>query len=421
MPAHLAAFVLALSALAADAKVVPLTGGEIEGKLTALTADEIIIAGKSGPQTIAAADVMGVEFPAPDKPLEKPAVWIDLLDGSKLLAETYVAAAGKSSVQLVGGPAVQIPTRSIAAVRFRQQDAELSAQWRAIAGGMPAGDLLVVRKTSTRMALDGDNEPKTVTETALDELDGTILEITPDSVQFEFDGEKLDVKREKIEGVVYYYAVRREFPPAACRLTDAGGSLWNLRSVELAGERLSITTAAGAAVELPVSAVAKIDFSVGNVAFLSNLEPDTGGGEPLVSLQPAAMSAKFGRVFHVSQRPPLGADKFRISTKDGEKQFDRGLSLHSPLSLVYRVPEGFKKLHALAGVDNSVLIPGRFSLVVLGDGKELARHEFGPENRGLVAIDLDVAAVKRITIVLDPAGDQDIGDQLNLCEARFTK
>jgi hypothetical protein len=52
----------------------------------------------------------------------------------------------------------------------------------------------------------------------------------------------------------------------------------------------------------------------------------------------------------------------------------------------------------------------------------MLRHDFGPdEGRGPVAINLDVAAVKRIAIVLDPADGQDIGDQLNLCEARFSK
>ena len=54
--------------------------------------------------------------------------------------------------------------------------------------------------------------------------------------------------------------------------------------------------------------VLKVDFSVGNVAFLSDLEADSGAGEIPLSLQPAAMSYKFGRVFQVRSRPPLGAD-----------------------------------------------------------------------------------------------------------------
>ena len=63
---------------------------------------------------------------------------------------------------------------------------------------------------------------------------------------------------------------------------------------------------------------------------------------------------------------------FRIAGK----RYDSGLALHSPAQLVYRVPEGFRKLHAVAGVDDSVVAPGHFVLQILGDGKELARHQF---------------------------------------------
>ena len=127
---------------------------------------------------------------------------------------------------------------------------------------------------------------------------------------------------------------------------------------------------------------------------------------------------KFGRIFQVRSGPPLGADVFRI----GGARFDAGLSVHSPLTLVYRVPEGFRWFRTVVGVDDSVVAPGRFALVILGDGKELVRQQFSDESRRrAIPIDLDLTGVRRITIVLDPAGGQDIGDQLDLCEARFTK
>jgi hypothetical protein len=130
------------------------------------------------------------------------------------------------------------------------------------------------------------------------------------------------------------------------------------------------------------------------------------------------MSYKFSRVFQARPRPPLGADAFRIAGK----RYDSGLSLHSPVKLVYRVPEGFHRFRAVAGVDDSVLLPGRFDLVLLGDGRELARHSFaGDQPRQAVPLDLDVSGVRRLTVMLEAAADQDIGDQLNLCEARFTK
>ncbi len=416
----LAAALFALAAAAAPgpaATVTPLEGAPVTGQVSVLTSDEVVVETAAGTRKFAASELFAVEIPTA-KPADKPAVWIELLDGSKLLAATYTAASGKANAELIGGVTVEIPTRSIHSVRFRQQDTQLSEQWREIVAASRTSDLIVVRKTSMHTVEEGGAEPKTVTETALDELDGTLLDIGPESVKFDFDGERIDVKREKIEGLVYYHSVRRELPPGVCRLVDVGGSQWTLKSLKLTGDTLTVVSSAGVNASLPLAALAKIDFSVGNIADLTELVADTGDGEPVVSLQPVAMIAKFGRMFRVSTSPPLGADGFKI----GGKRFRTGLSLHSPASVVYRVPEGFHKLHAVAGVDDSIVAPGEFTFQILGDGKELFRHECsGSEGRGPIAIDLDLTGVRRISLVLDPADGQDIGDQLNLCDARLTK
>ena len=399
------------------ATVIPLAGESVTGQLSSLNVDQVVAETAAGTRKFAGSDLLAVEF-STAKPADKPTVWVELLDGSKLLATAYTVASGKANAVLVGGVMVEIPTRSIHSVRFRQQDTQLSDQWREIVAAPRTSDLIVVRKASMRTIEEEGAEPKTVTETALDELDGTLLEVGPESVKFEFDSERIDVKREKIEGLVYYHSVRRELPPGVCRLVDAGGSQWTLKSLNLTGDRLTVVSSSGVSAPLPLASVAKIDFSVGNIADLAELVPDTGDGEPVVSLQPVAMLAKFGRMFKVSTSPPLGADGFKI----GGKRFSTGLSLHSPARVVYRVPEGFRKFHAVAGVDDSIVAPGEFTFQILGDGKELFRHECnGSEGRGPVTIDLDLTGVRRISLVLDPADGQDIGDQLNLCEARLTK
>jgi hypothetical protein len=311
-----------------------------------------------------------------------------------------------------------MPTRAIHTVRFRPQTPELAVQWREITSSQATGDMIVTRKTSTRTIEQGENEPRVVTEQALDQLEGTLLDVTETGVLFEIDGDKNNLRRDKIEGLVYYHPARRERNTTVCRLIEANGSTWQLRDVTFDDGRLTATTTGNVALEVPVKAISRLDFSVGNVAFLSELEADSGDGELSLSLQPPAMTYKFGRVFQARTRPPLGTDSFRIAGR----RFDSGLSLHSPLKLVYRVPEGFRKLFAVAGIDDSIVAPGRFNLIILGDGKELARHAFTAEQpRQSIPLEFDVAGIRRISIVLESADGQDIGDQLNLCEARFTK
>jgi hypothetical protein len=395
----------------------PLEGESVSGRLVELEAARIKLSSGDTVRELEPSKLMWLDFLAPAA-AQKPSVWIDFLDGSRAFAISYVAHDGRATIGLATGQLLEVSTRSIRTVRFKDQSSELAFQWREITTATTSADLIVTRKSSTRTIEQGENESRTVTEQALDQLEGTIHEVTPDVVRFEIDGEKVPIRREKLEGLVYYQPARRDFSSPLCRLHDAGGSTWLVRDAKLAGNRLSVTTLGNLSLELPLNALAKLDYSVGNVAFLSDLEPDSGGGEISVSLQPAAMSTKFSRVFQVRNRPPLGTDSFRI----GGERFENGLSLHSPLKLVYRVPEGFKKLQATVGVDDSVVGPGHFTLIVLGDGKELARHAFTAETpRQPQTLQFDVASIRRITIVLESADGQDIGDQLNFCEARFTK
>ncbi len=395
----------------------PLEGESVSGHLVELEPAKIKLSSGDTIHELEPSKLMWLDFLAPAA-VQKPSIWIDFLDGSRASAFSYAAREGKATIGLATGQLLEVSTRSIRTVRFKEQSPELALQWREITTSTISGDLIVTRESSMRTIEQAENEPRVVTEQALDQLEGTIHDVATDVIRFELDGEKIPIRREKLEGLVYYQPTRRDFSAPLCRLHDAAGSTWLVRDAKLAGNRLTITTLGNLSLELPLKVLAKLDYSVGNVAFLSDLEPDSGGGEISVSLQPAAMSYKFSRVFQLRNRPPLGTVSFRI----GGQRFENGLSLHSPLKLVYRVPDGFKKLQAIVGVDDSVVASGRFNLVVLGDGKELSRHAFTAETpRQPEPLLFNVSGIRRVTILLEPVDGQDIGDQLNFCEARFTK
>ena len=53
---------------------------------------------------------------------------------------------------------------------------------------------------------------------------------------------------------------------------------------------------------------------------------------------------------------------------------------------------------------------------------QLARQAFNSDQpRQAIPLELDLNGIRRVTIALEAADGQDIGDQLDLCEARFTK
>jgi hypothetical protein len=407
---------LLAAAPTADVQVQLLRGETLTGELTNISAEKITIASSGKPQTIPAPEVLAVEFPASLRDEEPARLWLDLLDGSQVKAAGLTLSAGKATIELVGGERLEgISSRAIRAVRFRPaEDNALSAAWSEILAGSRSGDVLVLRKTATREVEEG-GETKTITTISLDELEGTILAIGPDSVKFDFDGDKVDVKREKLEGVVLFQPVKRELPAATLRMLDVTGGEWRLRTIELKDEQLVGLTPAGVSVVLPTARVQRLDFSAGNVAMLATLpmESSEAAGALLPkSLSPAA-AVWFG---------PLAGQRPGSSSNDPALKSAGKLSLTGKSQVTYRTPEGFRWFRSAVTLAGKQGTGSDVDVVVLGDGKQLAKQSLSAAGeRQPVLLEVDVSGVRRLTLQSVPHGGQGFGALVDFQDARFTK
>jgi hypothetical protein len=409
---------LAVLATAEEVAIQPLAGKSITGELQSLSGDKIVVTTAEGELALDAKELKSLRF-APASALDKPSVWLELLDGSQLLAISFVSADGRATVELVGGVTATIPTRSIRHVRFREQEGALADQWKGIVERQPEADLLVIRKMSSRTIEQPGLEPRTVSEAALDELDGVVLEVGPQSARFEFDGDEIPVSREKIDGIVFFHPVARELPAAACRVVDAGGSTWTARSIALKDDQLELVSTAGVEVDLPLAHVQEIDFSSGNVKFLGELEEESTLAE--ASFQPKNMTATFKQLKAprwVEQEESSGGPALSA----GGEPVDQGLSLSGRTRLSYQVPEGMQWFRAQAALDDTAGASANLTLRILADNREVLNQTFSAdEPRKLRNVEIDVSSAGRLSIVVEDGSGLDIGDQLILVDARFTK
>jgi hypothetical protein len=406
---------LAADLPAAEVKVVPLVGDAQEGELRELSLSRVVVATTAGEQSLDPKGIQSVQFDRLGS-VEKPAVWLELVDGSQLAATSYQAAAGKAQVELLGRLKLEIPTRSIRFVRYRQHQGELARQWNEMLRSQPTGDLLVKRNKTSRTVEEPGQEPKTVEEESLDQIEGAVLEVGAATAKFDFDGDVIDVKLERIDGIIYFHPAGRELPPAACQVTDAHQSVWAARTVELKANRLSVVTSAGVAIEIPAEDLLQVDFSAGNVRFLADLDSETDLAES--SFQPRNMTATFRQLKLPRKNRPFGSDALSI----GGKRYERGVALSGRTRISYRVPEGMKWFRAEAGLDDLAGPAASLTLRILADGRELFQRAFSAdESRAPFSIELDVSHVRRLTFVVEDASGLDIADQLDLAEARLTK
>lgn len=394
----------ALAALtAADVEVAPLAGPAVSGQVTQWSVEKVVVSTAMGVREFESRTMRAV---TPKSPLSESESWkgdvvVDLLDGSRLRAESYVAKQGKATGTLRGGRAFDIRTRAIRAVRFRAASSQLDDSWLMHTTAENSGDLIVIRKTA-----------KGSDQVTLDVQPGIIQEVAAETVQFELDGERIPVKREKLEGIVYFQPGERELAEPAFRVDEIGGSSWNVKSIKLDGEALVLETVAGATTTLPLAQLRKADYSAGNSTFLSDIDPESVVWTPYVESKSERLP-----VWKKIRRDELaGGGKLLL---DGES-FDKGLAVPSRTEVTFRVPRGYRRFETRAGILDSAREFGDVRLLITGDGRKLFDEQISGKDAAR-DVALDLTGVRRITLLVDFGENEDWSDVLVLGNARLTK
>ena len=235
-----------------------LDGRSVVGPIVELTPETLTIAAASGRVSIPTTKLLAVV------PKEKPAaarrsgVVVQLADGSMIEAQQYLADGNRARITLAGGEVVEAPAATVQNVLCGAlQTPELRSDWARLTGMKTDADLLIVRS-----------------DAGLDYQKGIVHEVSGGRCPLRSRWQ--DSAGKTCEGLRVRLSPRHpaKMPPAICRISDAAGSLWMVRSLSL-GEKLQWTTPAGVSVAQSCENIARIDFSAGKLLYLSDLKPDS--------------------------------------------------------------------------------------------------------------------------------------------------
>jgi NPCBM/NEW2 domain len=408
--------ILALAATApANVTATKLDGTVVAGRLQDWSAEQIVISSASGRQTIAAADLLSVDFARlPTADSGQPIV--ELADGSHLpIAEfAVIGALAKARLQIPApteSQNISIPLENVLAVRLQPLEPAVLPQWQEIRKLALPSDLIVVAKRGGK---------------SLDHLECVLGEVTDKEVVCQLEGKEVQVPRAKVAGLIYY---RAEHGPAAvpkALVSGSDGLRIAAQSFRWNDDTLEIKTGAGPRIAWPLANVASVDLSAGKLVVLSDLEPQSVKWQPLVVLPAAAsLAAKFGQP-HVNQSASGGQLTLTYPEPNSAvgtaqvKTFGKGLAIRSRSEIVYRLPAGYHRFLAEAGIDPAAAATGNVLLRILADDRLLIEQAIDGSDAPL-PIDLDVTGVKRLKIVVDYGKNLDTGDWLNLCNLRIVK
>lgn len=379
--------------------VKTLDGSTHEGQLEALEADHLVLVTADGRQKLPYRQLLTVKQAKPLAAVpDATSVWIELAGGSRLEATALTISEGKANISLRDGRQISLASKEILQGRIIELEGDTLTDFQEITAEEAEGDLLVIRRPSG----------------ALDQLEGIIHSLDKDVLVFEFDNEKLPVGREKVAGFRFFQSDAQQLSKPICLVQTTDGCLLVAGQLALAEDTLSVTTVAGSTLEIPLEQLGTLDFSSGNLVYLSDLAMESSNWRPYLSA--GAVSETLKRLYRPRRDTTLTGKPLVLANQE----FARGLAIHSRTEINYRLTDDYRTLQALVGIDPAMGENGHVELVILADGKQLYRQAISGKDDAR-SIELDLTGVKRLTILVDFGEQLDIGDHLLLCNARLTK
>lgn len=377
-----------------------LDGRQISGELEICQANEVRVKTASGSEAIPADQIWELTPTASTPAQKNPAatISVQLTDGTAVLAEDYrVTEQHAAEIKLGNGESLNAPTSSVAHVKFAVSG-ELEASWQEILAKNAASDLVVVKR-------DG----------ALDYLEGVLGPTDQDGAfAFTLDGDTLNVKRSRLAGIAYFHKAGDALPAAAALVSDTHGNQFAAAVLKLEDHALRGETPSGAAWSVPLESLAKVDYSQGRVAYLSDLPPVKKEWTAL--LKSGALPSSAVAFFGPKLNQGLEARELRMRGQ----RYTKGLALRSRSEVAYRLDGQYRRFQALVGIDDDTAGLGAVRLVIRADDRVLWEGEVtaGQEPQML---NLAIENVRALSILVDYGASQEISDHLNLCDAKVIR
>lgn len=391
---------LALASVAVAADLSTLTGKKHSGQITGIADGVLTIKTEAGPVGIAVKDVFVVDFgrkidlPAKDSKFDE----LELIDGS-ILRLSAIGIKGKAILpkflqSQASPPTVVLPMESVYHLLRNAHDAKARTNWQRLLASRGKRDLFVVK--------NGEE---------LSPVPGTVLNgnETGDGIEFEMEAgsQRVNYKLSRATGgLVFNQPSRGEIPPTLCKVFDVFGNTLIARDLKVTNDGFVIMTVSGARFDYPAASLAKLDFSQGNIAYLSDMEtvvtaPPQVPGEPYYT--------------YLRDKNQDGAP-----LKLDGVSYAKGIWLYPDTVLTYKLNGDYRELKMIVGIDESVPVANStVRLIIQADGKELYTASVSRKDSAK-PLNLDVKGVKELRIALERDGLY-MGNQINLAEARVQK
>jgi hypothetical protein len=403
-----ATLLLALAASAACADDLTTNGGKkITGKLVAVDAQGATILVGEAKAVVPGKEIVLIDLRKDVAALPKDVKVneVELTDGSTFRAGKILIKGRKVEMELltvpagVQPPAIELPLGAVFSIMRGAENPKSRDAWRKVLGSRGKRDLYVVR------------EPE-----GLNFVQGTIL--GGDDAGTKLNFEKEDGTKDVLllsratGGLVFSQPPQPQVPPTLCKVVDVFGNSLVARSVELGSDGATVTTVAGVVARYKTGSIAKFDYARGNVAYLSDLDPQVDA--PPVPADEKGLRLNVSTPFVRDQG--IGGDALKL----GGESFAKGLVVAPDTILTFNIGGDYRELKALVGIPDSTPDANLEARVTIeAEGKivfsETVRRKDRPK-----AVGIDVKGVKQLRVLVE-SDSPAVGNRVVLADARVEK
>ena len=363
-----------------------------------------------GPVAVPLTDVLDVDPAGGPPPSTQPStqpsaggvgdVWLlTLADGSRMHGQVDRWAGGRVDFRpavAVGGATVDLPGDQLVEAWGPSAGYDEAARAKALtalpadaADAADAADVAMVRR-------DGD---------AITAVRGTVVGLNGDALVFRFDGKDRRIAVAKLVGVRF---ARRAAPTAGPHFVAhfAGGDAVAGQWVDLADDWVTLRpTWGGGALSVGLAGLSRLASVGGRLTYVSDLTPAK-----------VEQVGYFGRV--VPYRLDGGLAGGPIKLADGTT-YAKGVAVHARCVLDYDLGGGYQRFKATVGFERPA---GTAAVRVVADGRVAYDAPAARGDRPPVAVDVDVTGVRRLSLVVDFAGDDgDAFARVDWADARLLR
>jgi NPCBM/NEW2 domain len=381
-------------------KLRTLSGSAQEGELVSISDKEITLRGQAGLTKTPLSETLDLTLPYKNSLPSENYSDVELTDGSILHCPEVAIKGSNLECKLGDGHSVKIGLVHVASILKDAQDPKMREEWKGILSKRGNLDQLAVK----------DSEGK------LNALEGTFGNGDEKGSSIEFEsasGVKRQVNLGRIQAMSFVRKLNSAAAPIRCKVIDVSDNAWMAAELTFADGRFRLKTAAGVQVDFPQKVLSHLNYGQSNVTYLSDLEPAK-----------VVESSNVEAVEHYRRDRNLDNGPLQLTVAvDGRAEaqtFAKGLALHATTEIVYDIGGQYKEFKALVGVDPAVGGDSQVRLTVLGDGRELFAADIrrGDDVRKL---NCDVKNVRELRVTVRPAGFLDLGNHVNLADARLIK